>query len=90
MPRNLVPNKEIREAFIRSGLNVNDVANFCGWLKNDGMPDTTRVGRMLGLVEATNKRGGGKYFQNQMAESSALQIIEAIGLDPVDFRESGL
>lgn len=86
---NKVPNHEIREAFLRSGLNVNDVANFCGWLKKNGMPDTTRVSRMLGLSDYSNKKGE-KIRNKSMHENSAYAIIQALNLDPVDFRDSGL
>jgi hypothetical protein len=84
-----VPNAEIREAFLRSGVNVNDIANFCGWLKKDGMPDTTKVSRMLGLTHYQSKKGT-SVKNTHMHESNAYQIIRALNLDPVDFRDSGL
>lgn len=85
----LVPNKEIREAFLRSGLQAADVANFCGWLRKNGMPDTTKLNRSLGIESQKNKDGT-HYRNTRMAEQSALEVIEALNLDPVDFRDSDL
>ncbi len=84
-----VPNKPIREAFLRSGLSTYDVALFCDWLKGKAKhPDTSKVERMLGLREY---KSHGRIIKNSsMAEHNALKVVEAIGLDPVDFREIGL
>lgn len=85
----LVPNKELREAFIRSGLTTMDVANFCGWLRKSGKPDATKVGRALGILEQRN-RNGRMYTNTRTSEEIALKIIKALNLDPVDFRDIGL
>jgi len=81
-----VPNQPIREAFLRSGLTTYDVALFCKWVKGkQKSPDTTRVERYLGL-----KAMKGVRFNVSIAEHNALKIIEALNLDPVDFRDIGL
>lgn len=85
-----VPNKEIREAFLRSGYGINDVCRWAGWLKKNGAPDVTSFGRALGLLPNYNHRSKKKHFQKNINETTALRIIEALGLDPVDFREIGL
>lgn len=87
----LVPNREIREAVLRSGVSLFDIAAFCGWLKPDGKPDTTKITRLLGLAYCTDNRvGAAKYKRENMSVTNALAIIKAINLDPVDFRDSGL
>lgn len=83
-----VPNKELREAFLRSGLNVNDVARFCGRFKKNGMPETTGINRALGLVPQVSK--GRTYYNTHIQDETALKIIRALNLDPVDFRDIGL
>lgn len=87
-----VSNKEIREAFLRSGLSTYDVASYIGWFKGKGNgigPDTSRVERILGL--RTYKNGHGRMCTNvSMSEENALKVIEALNFDPVDFREIGL
>lgn len=81
-----MPNQPIREAFLRSGLTTYEVAMFCKWFKGKHKsPDTTRVERYLGLRAVKEKK-----FNVSLAEHNALPIIEAIGLDPVDFRDIGL
>jgi len=85
-----VPNQPIREAFLRSGLSSYDVAAFCGWLKMKrgklGAPDTSKVERCLGLRAAS----GSSIFNKSMTEKNAIELIEALNLDPVDFRDIGL
>lgn len=83
-----VPNETIREAVIRSGVSCYQIAAFVGWGKDSG-PDVTRVERYLGIKPWKNRKGEYQYSRS-MAEANALKIIEAINLDPVDFREIGL
>lgn len=85
----MVPNKEIREAFLRSALSASDVANYCGWFRGKyKQADDTRVNRALGLMKVKNKSG--YAFNKRMHEETALKIIEAMNYDPVDFRDTGL
>ena len=84
-----VPNESIREAVIRSGVSCYEIAAFIGWSRKNGVPDITRVERYLGMKPWKNRKGEQQYSRS-MAEKNALKIIEAINLDPVDFREIGL
>lgn len=85
-----VDNTPIREAFMKSGISSYELAAYMGWTKDkEGKPDPTRVERVLGL--RPYKTGRGKLSTNvSMSEKNALQIIEALHYDPVDFREIGL
>lgn len=84
-----VPNKELREAFLRSNMTAHDIALFCGWVKKSGTPDTTKLMRSLGLNSHKDKSGKVRTNTN-MQEKTALKIIKALNLDPVDFRDIGL
>jgi hypothetical protein len=85
-----VPNKEIREAFLRSGLTSAQVAAFCGWMRGKSpRPDTTRVERALGLK--TTISGTGRVTINRsVSYDNAIKLIQAMNYDPVDFRDIGL
>lgn len=85
----MVPNKELREAFQRSHLTAKDVARLCEWYKGKNpKPDDSRVYRALGMMKVKNRSG--YAFNKNITEDNALKLIEAMGYDAVDFRDSGL
>lgn len=84
----LVPNAELREAFLRSGEAASSVAAFAGWVTKSGKPNTTKLFRALGIHDQMDN--GRRYFNTRISEKSALELIEALNLDPVDFRDIGL
>jgi hypothetical protein len=59
------------------------LARACGYMKKgkEGKGDTTRLKRMLGL----SRRQRAALWNPRIHRASALKIIEALGLDPVDF-----
>jgi hypothetical protein len=85
---NLVPNKELREAFLRSGLSSHVVAEFAGWFRKNGEPDTAKLLRSLGIASYNSHNG--RITNKRMTEENALDVIRALNLDPVDFRDIGL
>lgn len=79
----MVPNKPLREAFEQSGLTPQQLACFLGKERISGghaCGDGGEVRRTLGI----RKDSGGKYRQF-MSEEKALEYIEALNMDPVDF-----
>lgn len=59
-----------------------DVAYRCGWVNKHGAPDVSRVVRVLGITKCKTK--GYSYFQRAIREEIALQLVDALGADPVD------
>lgn len=48
-----------------------------------GMDDSA-VGRALGLTPVQDRRRGRTYYNKRMREATALKIMHALNLDPVD------
>ena len=78
-PHREVPVDGLREAFERSGLTSGELARRLGWTKPDGY----RVYRQLGLTAHHTHRGRVEYRQT-MSYRRALEIAQALGVDPVD------
>ena len=66
-----VPVEPFREAFERSGMTLNEFAREMGWMQ----PDSHMAKRRLGMT-ARN--------QTHVRRSTAEQMAEVLGLDPVD------
>ena len=75
-----VPVAPIAEAFARSGVTASELARRLGWVR----PDTTRVRRQLGQLPDFNGRGYPITPRETMSYTRALEIAEALGIDPVD------
>jgi hypothetical protein len=88
----LVEVAPIRDAFLRSGLTLSDVAWNAGWMRlhrGKVWADASRVGRCLGL-KAQSSRAGERRFVKRVHYEVAVALVRAIGYDPVDFREIGI
>lgn len=79
----MVPVELVRDVVERSGTPLDVVAMALGWEKQ-GLPDVTRLKRRLGLLAAPCSKGYGTKAQTHMQEATALLIIDAAGMDPVD------
>ena len=77
-PYREVPVDGLREAFERSGLTSGELARRLGWTKPDGY----RVYRQLGLTPHHSR--GHVEFRQTMSYDRALEIANALGVDPVD------
>lgn len=85
--RGEVPVEPIRRAVLGSPLTLSEVAYACGWVRpprpgeTRSYADTARLKRALGMI------GSGRYMRpNQaMRQRTALNIIQALGHDPVDY-----
>lgn len=65
----------LRRAFEASGVTQEELAERLGWrVGSQGVFDSRRVGRQLGITEPRQKIGYGR----------AVEIARAIGADPVD------
>jgi hypothetical protein len=75
----------LREAFLRSGLSPYELAKRMGW-KRTGSPkyDSGSVAMTLGLRPHTNIKKGKRYryVQKETNPQRALEIANALGLDP--------
>lgn len=78
-PADCVPVETIQKALADSGLSVNEVARRLGWYRT--IPHTVKVRRALGIV----KSGGSGVKQEAVTYNRAVQLIDAMGLDPVEY-----
>ena len=88
-----VPNGPIAQAALRkveSGeMTWSDICRSLGWVDKNNGADTSRLRRRLGLVGQT--KGGGSRNRKElrlmtgMRYETAVEIVRALGLDPVDF-----
>lgn len=69
----------MQRALADSGLSQAQVARNLGWYRN--APDTDKLRRALGLLQS----GGSRPKQKHVTYERALLLIEAMGLDPVDY-----
>jgi hypothetical protein len=81
MPRGAVEVAPLREAFLRSDRTAADVARELGWTTRRNVADGPRVRRVLGLRPYTT-RSGGKRYTERCDESTAVNILRALNLDP--------
>lgn len=76
----------IREAFIRSGLSLQEVARELGYsrggTKGQGRWDSTRVARRLGMKP--EHWGDKRHMVEKLRYEDAVLFVRAIGADPVD------
>lgn len=79
----LVEVAPIREAFLRSGMTLSALALKVGWTRERGKPDTSRVGRQLGLMVALNR--GRVELRQRVHYDVAVLFVRAMDLYPVDF-----
>jgi hypothetical protein len=75
----MVPNMELKAAYLASSIGISEVARNVGWLKT-GKPDTARTKRALGLIA----NGANKKPQEKITYDNALALTSALGLDPRD------
>jgi len=74
-----VPVAPLRQALLDSGVTTSELARRLGWVR----PDTVRVARQLGILP--NIDGTGRsYTRETTSYERALEICEALGIDPVD------
>jgi len=78
--RREVPIAPLREAFLRSDTSVQELARRLGWMRPDGY----RVQRQLGIRPGSNGHGYPARERETMSYERALEICEALGIDPVD------
>lgn len=72
-----VSNAPFREAFLRQRIPLKTLAAYAGM-------DDTACGRALGVSPLKDKRRGETYYNARMEERTALKIMHALNLDPVD------
>jgi hypothetical protein len=84
----LIPNEIIRKAVKRSGISTAEIAWRLGWVEPARRgcayirADGNRVKRRLGMNPYIDRHGS--RYSAMMQERTALKILEAIGIDPVD------
>lgn len=71
----------IAKALKDSGLTKTEVARNMGWFKT--IADTTKLRRAIG--EKPWYYRGNKQFQKHVRYDRAIELIEAMGLDPTDY-----
>lgn len=74
-----VPVENIQKALDDSGLTQSEVARRMGWFRTQ--PDIARVRRAIGK----HPSGGTRPLQKHVTYDRAVLIVEAMGLDPVDY-----
>lgn len=79
-----IPTQILREALERSGMTVVELARALDWNDNRGFPDTHRLRRQLGLSWQQDGRGY-RTYRRTVNYQRAVEIIQAMGFDPVDF-----
>ena len=72
----------LREAFLRSGLTLSELARRCGWVHN-GKADVSGTARRLGL-EPQRIRGGLGRKTELIDYERAVAVVKALDVDPVD------
>ncbi len=87
-----VPNAPIREAVLRAvqrgETNYSQLAVRCGWTRSRAgstFGETTRLKRHLGLAMSYDAKGDYTLTTETMRYDVAVKIVDALGLDPVDF-----
>lgn len=76
-----IPVEVIQRAFADSGLSQNEVARRMGWVRSP-TPNTDRVRRALGIKPTSGSR---PKKQTSVTYERALELIDAMGLEPVDY-----
>lgn len=82
MSSDLVRTDAFKKAFLESGLTARELAEELGWYTKPH-PDGQRVRQALGLV-VEHRKGGGSKFRERVHKELALQLCEALGVDPID------
>lgn len=77
----MVPVAVLQEAFVDSGTPAPDIARALGWTRV--VPDTSRVYRQLGI--AATQSHGRAVKQATVGYDRAVELVRAMGLDPVDY-----
>jgi hypothetical protein len=82
----LVDVAPLREAFLKSGLTLSDVALAAGWIqkhrgKREG-GDSSRAARYLGLKPWTTR--GNRSFRSHVSYETAVVLARAMNVDPID------
>ena len=81
----VIPVEVLQEKFLDSGLTAVELAQRLGWTRDHGRrADGERVRRYLGLIQQPGGKGRVAKYKVRMYDSTALEIAEALGLDPVD------
>jgi len=74
-----VPVAPLRKALLESGVSTSELARRLGWVR----PDSSRVARQLGILSNVDSTGR-SYVRETTSYERALEICEALGIDPVD------
>ena len=81
----------IQKAVLESIEKGNSWTNICkrlGWMETNTKPESSRLQRSIGVrVNVSGRNSHPKvysYMNKQIGDHTAIQIIEAIDLDPVD------
>ena len=84
--RELIPNDELREAVLDSGVSLYLIAKRLGHLRPNGGVDTKRVRQALGITANYTTSKGRKYVtkQQRLNTELAYQIAMSAGLDPYE------
>lgn len=75
-----VPTEALRRALEMSGITAAELARRLGWMR----PDSMRVNRQLGVIPGSNGHGYGSRRRETVTLERAYEILEALGVDPVD------
>jgi hypothetical protein len=69
------------------GYTAADIASWLGWYRvwgKSNQPDAQRLMKRLGVVKGYDGKSRSMLRQSVITEAKALEIAEALGLDPVD------
>lgn len=89
--RNWVPNAPLREAVelaVSNGDTLSAIAGRMGWTREHQghtSGDTSRLGRSLGRLPHKDNKGGHTSYGRTTRYETAVKIVEALDLDPVEF-----
>jgi hypothetical protein len=70
----------LRDAFLRSEVSLAELCRWLEWLKPNGTPDTSRLGRRLGLLPSTSH--GQRQVSKRIGIDTAALIADALSIDP--------
>lgn len=74
------PIREAVEAYIRNGGTWTTICRNLGFIRSDGKPESSNLKVMLGITPNSKGKLG-----KRVSYENAVQIVLAIGRDPVEF-----
>jgi hypothetical protein len=81
---NLVSVEPLQDAFKRSGREALELADLLGFRGGSGYPDGNQFKRYIGLIPYLDGKSPQGRIKRRCNYHKALEIAEAIGVDPVD------